>query len=122
MRKLVAAAFVSLDGVMQAPGLATEDPTGGFAFGGWIAPHGDDATNAWAGELFANPFDLVLGRKTYEIFAAYWPFMPADNPIAAPFNAATKYVATRQGAPLTWVNSVAMGDAAADVARLVPPC
>lgn len=118
MRKVVVAAFVSLDGVMQAPGGPTEDPTGGFRFGGWIAPHADDSTNDWVGSLFAGPFDLLLGRKTYEIFAAYWPFMPADNPIAAPFNRVTKYVATRTGAPLSWENSVALTDAAADVARL----
>lgn len=118
MRKVVAAAFVSLDGVMQAPGGSTEDPTGGFEFGGWIAPHSDDSTGAWVMELFSSPFDLLLGRKTYEIFAAYWPFMPADNPIAAPFNRVTKYVASRQGVPLTWANSTALGDAAVDVARL----
>jgi dihydrofolate reductase len=118
MRRVVAAAFVSLDGVMQAPGGPTEDPTGGFPFGGWIVPYSDDATGAWVMELFAAPFDLLLGRKTYEIFAAHWPFMPADDPIAEPFNRATKYVASRAGAPLTWVNSVALRDAAADVARL----
>jgi len=118
MRKLVAAAFVSLDGVMQAPGMPTEDPTGGFEFGGWLWPHSDEATNEWVGGLFADPFDLLLGRKTYEIFAAYWPFMPQDNPIAASFNRVTKYVATRTGVPLTWANSVALTDAAADVARL----
>ncbi|HEX7884422.1 MAG TPA: dihydrofolate reductase family protein [Phenylobacterium sp.] len=118
MRKIVAAAFVSLDGVMQAPGGPSEDPTGGFDLGGWIAPYSDEATGEWVGGMFADPFDLLLGRKTYEIFAAYWPFMPADNPIAEPFNRATKYVATRSAAPLTWENSVALTDAAADVARL----
>jgi len=118
MRRVVAAAFVSLDGVMQAPGGPTEDPTGGFAFGGWIVPYSDEATGEWVMSLFAEPFDLLLGRKTYEIFAAHWPFMPADDPIAEPFNRVTKYVATRTGAPLTWANSVALTDAAADVARL----
>ncbi|HKP79144.1 MAG TPA: dihydrofolate reductase family protein [Phenylobacterium sp.] len=118
MRKVVAAAFVSLDGVMQAPGGLSEDPTGGFPFGGWIVPYSDEATNEWVGALFAAPFDLLLGRKTYEIFAAYWPFKPADDPIAEPFNRATKYVATRTGAPLTWAKSATLTDAAADVARL----
>lgn len=118
MRKLVVAVFVSLDGVMQAPGGPTEDTTGGFAFGGWIVPFSDDATGAWVMELFAEPFDLLLGRRTYEIFAAHWPFMPKDDPIAAPFNRVTKYVATRKGTALTWENSVALGDAAADVAAL----
>lgn len=118
MRKVVAAAFVSLDGVMQAPGGPTEDPTGGFAFGGWIVPYSDEATGGWVMSLFDEPFDLLLGRRTYEIFAAHWPFMPADDPIAAPFNRVTKYVATRAGAPLTWANSTILTDAAADVARL----
>jgi len=118
MRKIVAAAFLSLDGVMQAPGGPTEDPTGGFAFGGWTATHWDDGMGEWMGGLFTDPFDLLLGRKTYEIFAAHWPFMPAGDPIADVFNRVTKYVATRTGAPLTWANSVALTDAAADVARL----
>lgn len=118
MRKLVAAAFVSLDGVIQSPGQPTEDPTGGFSFGGWLQPHSDDVSGGWVGELFAAPFDLLLGRKTYEIFAAYWPFAPQDHPIAASFNRATKFVATRAGAPMTWSNSIALADAAADVARL----
>ncbi|WP_068878580.1 MULTISPECIES: dihydrofolate reductase family protein [unclassified Phenylobacterium] len=118
MRKLVAAAFVSLDGVIQSPGMPTEDPTGDFRFGGWLWPHSDDVNGGWVSELFATPFDLLLGRKTYEIFAAYWPFMPQDNPTAAPFNRVTKYVATQTGAPMTWANSVALTDAAADVARL----
>lgn len=118
MRRVVAAAFVSLDGVMQAPGLPTEDPTGGFRFGGWTAPHADSATAEWVMGLFESPFDLLLGRRTYEIFAAYWPFMPPDHPIAARFNAVTKYVATRTDAPLTWTNSIRLADAAAEVAAL----
>lgn len=118
MRKVVAAAFVSLDGVMQAPGGATEDPTGGFALGGWVFPYWDDAVGGFMDELFENPFDLLLGRKTYEIFAAHWPYMPPEDPIAAVFNRVTKYVATRAGAPLTWANSTVLSDAVADVARL----
>jgi dihydrofolate reductase len=118
MRKLVVAVFVSLDGVMQAPGGPTEDPTGGFAYGGWIVPFSDGVTGAWVMELFAEPFDLLLGRRTYEIFAAYWPFMPQDHPIAEPFNRVTKYVASRKGTPLTWQNSVAIDDAATGVSRL----
>lgn len=118
MRRVVAAAFVSLDGVMQAPGLPTEDPTGGFRFGGWTAPHADSATGEWMMGLFEAPFELLLGRRTYEIFAAYWPFMPAEHPIAARFNAAKKYVATRAGAPLTWANSVRLTDAVAELAVL----
>lgn len=118
MRKVVAAAFVSLDGVMQAPGGPSEDPTGGFAYGGWTVNYWDDGMGEWMGGMFTDPFDLLLGRKTYEIFAAHWPFMPAEDPIAEVFNRATKYVATRTVAPLTWANSVALTDAAADVAGL----
>lgn len=119
MRKIVTAAFVSLDGVMQAPGGPPEDPTGGFAYGGWTVPFSDEATGAFVMELFAQPFDLLLGRKTWEIFAAHWPYMPADDPIAKSFNKVTKYVATSSTEPLAWANSVALnGDAAAEVAKL----
>jgi dihydrofolate reductase len=118
-RKLIAAAFVSLDGVMQAPGGETEDPTGGFRFGGWLPAFFDDAVGAFIGESFSRPFDLLLGRKTYEIFAAHWPFMPADDPVRVPFDKATKYVATRSASqPLDWVNSVRLADVPADIARL----
>ena len=116
MRKLITGAMVSLDGVMQAPGGPEEDPTGGFKFGGWVAPHFDEEGGNAIGALLTPPYDLLLGRKTYEIFAAYWPFQ--DDPLAKDFNAATKYVATRSGIPLTWNRSVALRDAAADVARL----
>lgn len=119
MRKVVTAAFVSLDGVMQAPGGPEEDPTGGFAFGGWTFHHWDDVMGQAMGETFDAPFDLLLGRKTYEIFAAHWPYVAADDPIGKAFNAATKYVATRSAAPLAWQNSVALrGDAAEAVAEL----
>lgn len=119
MRKLVAAAFVSLDGVMQAPGGPSEDPTGGFAYGGWIVNYWDEPMGQFMGELFATPFALLLGRKTYEIFAAHWPFVEAGDPIAERFNPATKYVATSSTEPLTWMNSVALrGDVAAEIARL----
>jgi len=120
MRKVIAAVFVSVDGVMQAPGGPQEDPTGGFRFGGWVAPYFDEAVGAFVGEAFARPFDLLLGRRTYEIFAAHWPFA-ADGPdagIATAFNACTKYVATRSDLALTWTGSVALHDAARDVARL----
>jgi dihydrofolate reductase len=103
---------------MQAPGGPQEDPTGGFAHGGWVAPLVDDVFGQAVDELFASNFDLLLGRKTYEIFAAHWPHQPADDPIASRFNAITKFVATRSDMPLTWRGSVALHDAAADVARL----
>jgi len=119
MRRLIASAFVSLDGVMQAPGGPEEDPTGGFAFGGWVAPYwqGDDSLDAAMDRLFEAPFALLLGRRTYEIFAAHWPYQ--DDKIGTAFNAATKYVATSSNAPLAWNGSVALrGDILAEVARL----
>jgi dihydrofolate reductase len=117
MRKVLAAAFVSLDGVIQAPGGPEEDPTGGFAMGGWTATYWDDVMGQAMGESFAAPFDLLLGRKTYEIFAAHWPHM-GDNPVAQTFNSVTKYVATTSTAPLAWRNSTALHDPVAEVRRL----
>lgn len=120
MRRILGAAFVSLDGVMQGPGGPDEDPTGGFKFSGWLPPVGDDAIDRKIGELFGRPFDLLLGRRTYDIFAAYWPYAeggPADD-IAKTFNRITKYVATRKGVDLKWQGSVALRDAARDVAKL----
>jgi dihydrofolate reductase len=106
MRRIVGAAFVTLDGVMQGPGGPTEDPTGGFEFSGWLPPVGDDAIHAKIGELFGRPFDLLLGRRTYDIFAAYWPFAPDEMAgIRDPFNACTKYVVTHGSQPLAWENS-----------------
>ncbi|MBA1149178.1 dihydrofolate reductase family protein [Ectothiorhodospiraceae bacterium WFHF3C12] len=120
MRKVVVGAFVSLDGVMQAPGGPEEDPTGGFSHGGWVAPMVDEVFGEEVGRLFSQPFDLLLGRKTYEIFAAHWPYAEGgpDDGLARTFNSITKYVATRKGLELTWKGSVPLGDAAADVARL----
>lgn len=119
MRKVVAAGFVSLDGVMQAPGGPPEDPTGGFTLGGWLVPYMDEALGQYIDEGFSTPFDLLLGRKTYEIFAAHWPFMPDGDPIKEAFNAVTKYVASRSEAPLTWQNSVRLeGDVVEAVRRL----
>jgi dihydrofolate reductase len=119
MRKLVASAMVSLDGVMQAPGGPQEDPTGGFEHGGWSFAYFDEAGGQAIEALFAEPFDLLLGRKTYEIFAAYWPYQ-GDHPIAVAFNKATKYVATRAGAlSFEWENTTPMrGDAVGQVAEL----
>jgi dihydrofolate reductase len=117
MRKLIAAFFTSLDGVIQAPGGPEEDPTGGFAYGGWSFHHWDGAMEEYMGEGFGTPFDLLLGRRTYDIFAAHWPFTE-DGP-AALFNSITKYVATSAPEPLGWQNSVKLGDdVPAAVARL----
>ncbi|MDL2410224.1 dihydrofolate reductase family protein [Rhizobium calliandrae] len=113
MRRIVAATFVSLDGVMQAPGTPEEDPTGGFRFGGWTFHYFDEATGAALGQMFHKPFDLLLGRKTYDIFAAHWPYADEDDPIAVLFNKVTRYVATRGDITLSWNNSRSLG---ADVA------
>lgn len=119
MRNVVCAAFVSLDGVMQAPGAPPEDPTGGFTLGGWSVNYWDEPMGAFMGETFGRPYDLLLGRKTYEIFAAHWPYVDEGDPIGAQFDAVTKYVATSSAAPLSWVNSVNLGgDAVSAVARL----
>ena len=117
MRQVIAATFLSLDGVMQAPGGPDEDPTGGFAHGGWTVSYWDESMEQVLGKTMDAPFDLLLGRKTYEIFAAHWPYIQ-DEPIADKFNAVTKYVATSSTAPLLWGQAVALHDAAADVARL----
>ena len=121
MRKVIVGAMVSMDGVMQAPGGPEEDPTGGFKFGGWTASLGNDPLfDEELGKLFGEPFDLLLGRRTYDIFAAYWPYAEggtADD-IAKTFNRITKYVATRKGVDLKWQGSVALRDAAKDVAKL----
>lgn len=119
MRKITASAFVSLDGVMQAPGGPEEDPTGGFKYGGWTAPYWDDTLNTAMDEVLAIPFDLLLGRKTYDIFAAYWPYMKTSDTrevvsdlageVARLFNKATKYVATHSPATLSWQNSQSLG-------------
>jgi dihydrofolate reductase len=117
MRKVIDAAFVSLDGVMQAPGGPQEDPTGGFTLGGWTVNYWDETMGEVMDKIFSEPFDLLLGRKTYEIFAAYWPYAGSD-PIGEKFNAVTKYVATSSNEPLTWQNSVAIHDVVEEVGRL----
>ena len=119
MRKLIATAMVSLDGVMQAPGGPQEDPTGGFAFGGWSFPYWDDDPGRDMRGLDGKDREIVLGRRTYEIFEAYWPYQPADNPIAQALNAARKHVASRTLKSLQWHNATLLrGDVVAAVAAL----
>ena len=109
MRKLIASTFTSLDGVMQAPGGPTEDPTGNFMLGGWLFAFGDAGMDLSAAGFDGKNRELVLGRKTYEIFEAYWPYQPEDNPIARTLNAAKKHVASRTLKSLQWDNSSVLG-------------
>jgi len=110
MRKIVVGAMVSIDGVMQAPGRATEDPSGGFEFGGWVMPYFDEDFGEEVDRLFGGAFDLLLGRRTYEIFAEYWPKEDEGGPngsLARRFNAVKKYAVSRSGEVETsWAGSV----------------
>src|SRR5256886_15415933 len=120
MRKIIVGAMVSMDGVMQAPGGPTEDPTKGFKFGGWQMPYFDQVFGEELDRVFRN-FDLLLGRKTYEIFAGYWPYYEEDAPhgsIARLFKDARKYAVSRSGeVEVSWAGSVLLRDIA-DVKRL----
>ena len=118
MRKLIVSTFLTLDGVMQAPGGPEEDDSGGFAHGGWSVSYWDDRMGEVMGAAMSVPFDLVLGRRTYDIFAAYWPHASEEQG-AKPLNDATKHVASRSRPTLEWRNSVLIeGDAAEGVAAL----
>jgi dihydrofolate reductase len=114
MRKIIVGAQVSLDGVMQGPGGPTEDPTNGFKFGGWSIAYFSKEGGEEIGRLFKEKFDLLLGRKTYEIFAAYWPYYEEDAPhgsIAKAFKEARKYVVSRAGeVDTSWAGSVLLRD------------
>ena len=103
MRKIRAATFVSMDGVLQGPGGPEEDPSGGFKFGGWNFPYWDETLERLMAQAMGEDYDLLLGRKTYEIFAAFWPFM--DDEIGRKFNAIDKYVAAGPDTPLDWAGS-----------------
>ena len=118
MRKLIVSTFLTLDGIMQAPGGPEEDDSGRFAYGGWSVNYWDDQMSEVMGEAMSRPFDLVLGRRTYDIFAAYWPHAPEEAG-AKPLNDATKYVASRSHPALEWSKSVLIeGDAAEGIAEL----
>ncbi|MFN2604162.1 MAG: dihydrofolate reductase family protein [Gemmatimonadaceae bacterium] len=121
MRKVIVGAQVSMDGIMQAPGARNEDPTKGFKFGGWAMPYFDQEFGEEIDRLFKEKFDLLLGRKTYEIFAAYWPYYDENAPtggIAKLFNEIKKYTVSRSGeVDTSWQNSVLLRDIA-DVKRL----
>lgn len=108
MRKIIAIAFVSLDGVMQAPGGATEDPSGGFDLGGWMMKYSDEKSRATVLRMvgtLAKPNDVLLGRKTYDIWASHWPHVPADDPIGPVLTKANKYVMTGGTRTFAWANS-----------------
>jgi dihydrofolate reductase len=117
MRKIVVGAQVSIDGVMQAPGAPSEDPTKGFKFGGWAMPYFGREFGEEIDRLFSEKFDLLLGRKTYEIFAAYWPYYDENAPaggIARLFRDIRKYVVSRSGeVDTSWQGSVLLRDVAA---------
>jgi dihydrofolate reductase len=117
MRKLIAINQLTLDGIMQGPGGPEEDPANGFNHGGWITGYGDDALFQALGKTIAGDFDMLLGRRTYEVFAAYWP--DQNNEIANAFNKATKYVVTRTLNQLDWKRSLKIsGDVVDEVRRL----
>jgi len=120
MRKLIVLSFITIDGVMQAPGGPEEDPTGGFTYGGWTVPYFDELLGKVMVEQMSRPFDLLLGRKTYEIFAAHWPYQKTDeDPIAAAINNAKKYVVSRTSLGLGWNNSILIrGDVVDEIKKL----
>jgi dihydrofolate reductase len=106
MRNIIGGVFLTLDGVMQGPGGPTEDVTGGFDEGGWVFKLWDEAVGDAIGQLFAGEYDLLLGRRTYDIFAAYWPYVEGEGAaMGEAFTRANKYVLTRGHQPLEWANS-----------------
>ena len=117
MRKLTGAVFLSLDGIMQAPGGPEEDQSGGFQFGGWTAPFWDEDMGPFE-KILGSEYDLLLAKRTYDIFSAYWPYNQ-DNPIGARFQRINKYVLTHSDEPLSWENSHKLsGDTAVAVEEL----
>ena len=107
MRKIIVLEFITLDGVMQAPGGPKEDTSGGFKYGGWTAPYFDDFSGKLMGEQMSKPFELLLGRTTFEIFASYWPHHSAGWPGV---NESKKYVVSHEEMKLKWKNSVLLRD------------
>ena len=124
MRKLITAAFISLDGIMQAPGGRLEDTDDGFQYGGWVFPFADGSFGRGTADNQGRPFDLLLGHRTYDMWSGYWPKVDVNDPngpadIARDFNRATKYVAAHARPELPWQNSEWLGkDAAAAVRKL----
>jgi dihydrofolate reductase len=119
VRKLAIVEFVTLDGVMQSLGSPDEDREGGFAYGGWSAPYGDEIAARAAGEGMTGTTAYLFGRKTYEKMAAHWPHEPDTNPIAAHLNATPKYVVTNTLTSVEWSGTqILSGDIAASVRDL----
>jgi len=119
MRKIIVLTFITLDGVMQAPGGPEEDPSGGFKYGGWTAGYWDDFLGGVMAEQMAGPFDLLLGRKTYEIFAAHWPYAKDGDPMAAKLNSAKKHIVSTTLKKLDWSNSTLIkGDVVQEIKKL----
>jgi dihydrofolate reductase len=119
MRKLIASAFASLDGVLQGPGGPEEDPTGGFMLGGWMFNYADDTVDISEAGFDGKDRELVLGRRTYQIFEAFWPYQPDGDPIAKILNAARKHVASRTLTMLQWNNSTLLhGDVVSAIEAL----
>ena len=119
MRKIITTTFLALDGVYQAPGGPEEDTSGGFAHGGWSFGYWDELMGDTMGAVMAQPFELLLGRRTYDIFAAYWPTADKDPEVAKPFNATRKYVVSRSQQDLAWHNSTLItGDVVPQLRKL----
>ena len=121
MRKIITTTFVTLDGVMQAPGGPEEDTSGGFDYGGWQfgGDYGDEVASKIMNDFMATPFELLLGRRTYEIFASYWPTAKVAPHIAKPFNSTKKYVVSHKPFKLSWSNSTLItGNVVSEIRKL----
>ena len=120
MRKIITTTFVTLDGVMQAPGGSEEDKAGGFAYGGWQTSFpSDEMMNSKLTEIMTSPFELLLGKTTYDIFAGYWPTTKTDLEVANPFNTTKKYVVSHRSFEPSWQNSFCItGDVVAQLQKL----
>ena len=118
MRKIIVSTFITMDGVLQAPGGPEEDPSNQFKWGGWTFHYWDDLMNNTMGKIMSGPFDLLLGRRTYEIFAAHWPYQEND-PIGETFNRIQKYVVATTAVDLSWQNSTLItGDIITELKKL----
>ena len=119
MAELTLTTFLTLDGVMQAPGGPSEDPSGGFPHGGWLVPHADDDMGTTMIEIFSKADAFLLGRTTYDIFAAYWPRVTDPNdPIASKLNSLPKFVASRTRTMFSWSGTTHVRDVVKEVSDL----